>query len=145
MTTIVFDGKTLAADKRLSYGSTPVDGLMPKVFPVTDHKNWQVIALAGRMSAATRLMAYVLEGGDRPTDIDESVGLLAIDIAGVPYQIGGDGIPTRVPMKWAIGSGQDYALGALEVGADAETALKAATKLDMSTGGGVDLYQVSIK
>ncbi|MBK8772489.1 MAG: hypothetical protein IPM06_18985 [Rhizobiales bacterium] len=38
---------------------------------------------------------------------------------------------------WAIGTGCDYALGAMHAGADAKKAVKIAAKLDVNTGFGV--------
>jgi ATP-dependent protease HslVU (ClpYQ) peptidase subunit len=39
---------------------------------------------------------------------------------------------------WAVGSGADYALGAMAMGADALQAIAVASELDVNTGLGVD-------
>lgn len=44
-------------------------------------------------------------------------------------------------IKWAIGSGADYALGAMLHGASAAEAVRISSKLDESTGKGVDVVR----
>lgn len=51
--------------------------------------------------------------------------------------VGGEVSSFSVGKYYAIGSGQDFAMGAMEVGASAEEAVKAAIKLDPDTGGRV--------
>lgn len=43
---------------------------------------------------------------------------------------------------WAIGSGSEYALGAMQMGADAEVAVEVAKTFDMGTGGDVSVWKV---
>lgn len=55
--------------------------------------------------------------------------------------------PYPVPLftPAAMGSGQEYALGALYAGASLKDAVRIASKLDIYTGGRVKLYDIPVK
>lgn len=50
--------------------------------------------------------------------------------------------PKRLEVPHAIGSGQDHALTAMDMGADAKTAVKMAMKRDSGTGGRIRTFKV---
>jgi len=87
-------------------------------------------------------MRFLLEGGDRPTIPEGAIDILLIDHKGKPYQYTNTLEPLETPTPWAVGSGTDYALGAMAVGADAKKAAEAAIKLDVSCGGPLEIYKV---
>lgn len=133
MTTIAYDGKTLAADRRASKGTRravvvcklavlPVPGL--GVCRVGFAGDWRTLE----------------EAVERPRS---GITGLAIDRRGRAW--------IRLSLEpWAqapdqdrvaIGSGEDYALGALGAGASARRAVIVAGLFDPFTGDGVDILR----
>lgn len=50
--------------------------------------------------------------------------------------------PIEIPIPNALGSGQGYALGAMEMGATAEEAVAVACKYDPNTGGRIHVWEI---
>lgn len=145
MTTFVFDGVTLAADRRLSGGYN-----VPKVFRLKD----------GRYAAGCGDYDYVLEiihwlnrGSPRdelpslPDKDDEGVApadVIVVSPKGVVWWMTWPFLREQrlTETKVAFGSGRDYALGAMAAGANARQALKIAHRYDPETGMGFDCVRV---
>ena len=140
MTTIAWDGETLAADRRLA-------GWMDtgKIFPLSDGR---VLAGAGWMDEVLEVAAWLNAGGDerdkpnvQAEDAEDATDYLLLD-GGKLYWLTAPylrPIEVRDGMA-AIGSGAKYALGAMEAGATAAEAVLVAARFDPGTGGGVDTY-----
>jgi len=132
MTSIAYDGKTLAADSRIAAGST-VFGTGAKIFKLKDGSH---VAFCGRASLWPEVVAW-LNGGDKPviTDREEDgVSALVVDKKGKAYEIDSDLRPFPACVPWAGGSGQPFALAALVLGYTAEEAVELACKLDTASG-----------
>jgi hypothetical protein len=128
MTTIAFDGKTMAADKQTSGGY--IEGSVTKICKI----NGSVYAAAGGMEEMEEFFAWIKNGGDKPT-IKDFEGLEA---KGKNCWWYGEKLmrcKTTVPA--AIGSGTRFAIGAMMAGADAKTAVNISAKLDPHTGCGI--------
>lgn len=142
MTTIAWDGHTLAGDRRVAYGDTPMVTSFPKVRRVVaPNKRVALIGFSGSAAFASAFLAW-LKGGERPSfRVDNSWTVMLIDDRkGVWVRSSTSDAWELVGRRvnWAIGSGCDYALGAMHVGADAARAVRAAAGLDVNTGFGVD-------
>ncbi len=151
MTTIAWDGQLLAADSQLSIGDTPVhghaklfalrrmssmhmlvgiSGCQPRGWDLVREfcAHWKTIQIDPNLAALQPLtgehqatvMVAVLKPADRVT---HRMFLVTRD----------GGVTDMTARKWAIGSGADYALGAMGAGANALQAVRVAAELDVYT------------
>lgn len=144
MTTIAWDGKTLAGDRLAVWAG--LEMRCRKVYRVVAPN--RRVALVGYTGSVAFVNAHLhwLYSGERPTfsgpDLKWSVLMLAegggmwIRHDNVDYW---DQITGR--RTFAVGSGADFALAAMELGKDAVAAVRVAAKLDHGTGGGVDVVR----
>lgn len=131
MTTIVWDGKTLAADRRLAGYMTTC-----KIFPVSGG----YLAGAGTMDQLVEVAAYLQSGEDRPRLPDDQESEFIVVRGHEAFWLTWPylrEVRIREPFA-ALGSGAEYAIGALAMGADAKAAVEVAAQFDNHTGGGVD-------
>jgi len=146
ITTVAWDGLTLAGDRLISHGSTPMRCVSPKVRRmVAPNGRIALFGFAGAESYKAGYLAW-MRGGEEPKHEkdDGHWSILLVDDTGCVHLRGRSGnfwyvLGRRV--NWAIGSGGDYALGAMAAGADAKSAVRLATGLDTSTGMGVDVVR----
>ena len=139
MTTIAFDGRTLAADKRSTIGGLYRTGT--KIFRVGS----SLVGYAGSGAQCSEMLAWA-RGGFRKAafpeaqrDTENSIVLLVIRPHGV-IQIY-EHSPCAIEYEdkqFAIGSGRDYALAAMRLGKNARDAVLLAAEFDPGTGNGVD-------
>lgn len=142
MSVIAWDGKTLAADKRASFGST-----IRTTTKIFRHGN-ALVAYAGDASHGEEVRAWWASGADPdqfPTsqrDKDDWAGLLVIR-KGERGPVIARYERTPYPIyfedeQFSIGSGRDFALAAMFLGCDARRAVEVASALDSGCGNGVD-------
>jgi len=139
MTTIAFDGKTLAADRRATQGN--LIRSTRKIMRV----NGCLLGAAGEQSFAQALFAW-WSNGAKPSewpahaaDKDDWVGLMVVRPNRIIERYERTPHPLPVLDKtFAIGSGRDFALAAMYLGCDAARAVRIASKFDMASGNGVD-------
>ncbi len=135
MTTIAWDSKILAADKRVCWGTTPCETV--KIFRRADGA---LYGASGEKKNTTRFLRWCADGCNedvKPT-LDESFSGILIE-NGQCFQFDKDLIKYHINKPfWAIGSGTDYALGAMAAGKDAIQAVEIAITLDVHSGNGVD-------
>lgn len=147
MSVIVFDGKTLAADMQVSYGSTRC-----KISKIRKLKDGTVLAVTGSECSGALMMQWYEEGADFSkypacqTDKDDWSRLVVVlpsrkVFCYEKYPVRIDVI--QIPMAW--GSGQDFALGALAMGADARKAVGIACQYSTDCGFGVEAFDIEIK
>lgn len=140
MTTIAWDGKTLAGDRQRACGNTPVP--TTKVFRATKRNDPCMVAYgcAGDSNDCIAFQEWV-RGGEKPAF--KSLAVLAVDEAGHPWYMdeGAKWWPIGRPV-WAVGSGADYAIGAMAAGKSAREAVEIATEWDVHTGLGVDVLEL---
>ena len=139
MTTIVWDGKTLAADKQWTDAGIALSGT--KIHKFKKH----LLFAAGATTDIQAMLEWWKRGAD-PKDFPSSQSvkenmvafqiikpnktLWCFEAHPYPYQIEND--------KFAVGSGRNDALGALSMGADAVKAVEIACQLDIHSGCGID-------
>jgi ATP-dependent protease HslVU (ClpYQ) peptidase subunit len=140
MTTIAFDGCTLAGDRQSTAGGTPTE--TRKVFEVLSPtgERW-LYGCAGNAAQCQEFTRRVQAKMPMPTFTDFAV--LAVGPDGSIWQAEENLIWERKgTIQWAAGSGANYALGAMAAGATAEEAVRVAMGLDVSTGLGVDFVRL---
>jgi ATP-dependent protease HslVU (ClpYQ) peptidase subunit len=143
MTTIAWDGQSLAIDSQFTDAGLRTVGIKARKL-----SDGTVLAFCGTAVAGYALVAWYEQGAEREkwphcqTDNETSAclivakdGQVAAFERGAPFAI-----PCHEPfMAW--GSGRDYALGAMAMGASAEKAVRVAIKFDTSSGGRVRVFR----
>lgn len=133
MTTIAWDGKTLAADSQAS-----TDGIRSRVTKIAKSPSGFIAAGSGSFNAILPWLRWITGGlkeDEQPTTLRDS-SLIVVDPRGRAFIF--ENQPLRVPLRekyWAIGSGANLAMGAMGAGADAKRAVQVARRHDVYTGG----------
>lgn len=141
MTVIAWDGLTLAADRRCSFGS--YIGSMTKIRRI----NADLVGVSGTAAKAAEFFEWYRLGADPATyptrgEADYFNGLVIVlgpqirryEVVGVPFVVEMD--------KHAIGSGRDFAVMAMHLGKTAAEAVELASVFDEQCGNGVDLLHL---
>lgn len=143
MTTIAWDGATLAADKM----STSVN-LATVTTKLWRHEN-MVFAGCGNTARLREMYEWVRNGrvtADLPAfqhDDDKSVHVLLIE-DGKPYLYEESHVPIAIEMPFfALGTGRDYAMAAMHLGKTAREAVEVACLFDPNSGNGVDVLEIT--
>lgn len=137
MTVIAWDGTTLAADKQLTHAN--LKRTVTKVKKIRDH----LVGTAGDWDGCTQLMRW-FERGALPDEFpskgrEQYAGLVVItperqilkyEQLSLPYEI-------EDPI-FALGTGREVAMGALEMGATSVRAVQIACKYINDCGMGID-------
>ncbi len=129
MTTIAYDGKTLAGDSQYSgdykyYGR----GKMFKLGPV-------LVGCAGNSEDVAAFHDWYLVAGDKKPEINALSVLIVED--GAAYKMEEKLVRFELKIPCAIGSGAQFAMGAMLAGKTAKEAVEIAAQLDTGTGGEV--------
>ena len=144
MTTIAFDGKTMACDTRVTCGSSYYN---------TDTKIYEndayIIGVAGDAGVGTMLIdcPYILQPRHYYFDFEALVFVKdAQKLYKVAFYKSWDcALSSVIPIAdsfAAVGSGSPYALAAMECGYSAHGGVTVASKFDSNTGGKVITYQL---
>lgn len=142
MTTVAYDGKTLAADRRADEWMT-----VCKLFKLKDGR---IVTGAGFYDQIVEVVAWLKRGGsetDRPalTEGDgEESDILVIHPDGKAYWLTWPYLrPVLVREKYiAVGSGANFAMGAMAAGATARKAVEIACRFDKGSGKGIDTVRI---
>lgn len=137
MTTIITDGKTVASD------SLQVGQFIDQISAIKIYRIGQrIVACAGQQVAAAKFVSWKQGDGEKPT-FDDEEDFEAIEISGGRVWHYDKGlVPIEVGFPTAIGSGADYAMGAVLSGASPKQAVEVAKKLDPRTGGRIRLVVI---
>lgn len=132
MTTVCTDGKVMAADGRLT-GSFIIQRNHKKIFKLIDGS---IIGFCGECRCWQAMVDW-LNGGTKPEfKKGEFTGLILYPNGDI-FTIDEELHKAKVSAPFAIGSGRDFAMGAMLFGAAPAEAVKVAIKLDTSSGGKV--------
>lgn len=129
MTTIAWDGLTMASDSQCSYHSMDTQ----KVHRLNDGS---LVGLAGNSGLCLRVMR-ALERGKTEPYAPGDYSYLRVWPDGRAEVSAGDGAIPMPHRFFAIGSGSDYAMGAMAMHATAAEAVRVASMFDSDTGGRV--------
>lgn len=142
MSVVVWDGKTLAADKQGTICDMKVKTTKIKRLP-----GGEILAWVGTQENGLALANWFVNGC-KPEEWPECQKgddwtRLIVVIKGKAYEY--EQLPIRqcvegTPHAW--GSGRDYAIGALAMGATAAEAVKVASRFSTTCGLGVDAFVV---
>lgn len=144
MTTIAWDGRTLAADTRSSWGGTPTDGAVRKIFEAVHPQGRLLVGCSGISEECNAVWLW-MTGQRKDEPIVTDLRIMAVDESGFVFVGSKPGYWAEVGRRpWALGSGTDYALGAMAAGADARNAVRIASTLDVGTGieRGIDTLEL---
>jgi hypothetical protein len=138
MTVVCWDGKTLAADKRMTLGCHV--NTVTKIARIGPY----LVGFTGHAKHIGAFRAW-LENGANPESYpkvptpDEDMHALAVKNDGTVWKFEGTPFPTRIEdAQAAAGSGRDYARAAMHLGCDARRAVEVACEFDENCGNGVD-------
>lgn len=159
MTTIAFRDGILAADTQGSWGGTPTiqtkirrlpkfalagAGIIERILDLEDDLrawvNWDAFSIH-------KLLDFRWERfkGEGAPDYDRDPQVIAVSPHGTVYKLCRDrfSLTTLAAGPFiALGSGSDYALGAMAHGATAAEAVAIAARLDIHTGGEIQTLKV---
>lgn len=143
MTTIATDGKSMAGDGQVcDHFDTIVEMARRKVHALTDGR---VVGCSGNSLDAAAYVDWLKSGKDGPCPIeDDRFAALILHPSGDVYWVDHKGREAQTPPPCAIGSGQDYAYGAMAAGASPTEAVEIAATRDRSTGGTIITERPSI-
>ena len=131
MTTIATDGNTMAADGLTVSGNIVFGHNAVKIHKLKDGR---IAGMCGRANFATPFLAWLENGGDLPK-MDEDFEALVLYPDGTCKSFDHEGRELLEELPTASGSGREIALGAMDVGATPEEAVKAACERDTNSGG----------
>jgi len=151
MTTIVYDGVTIATDTQSS-SHFRHQGPCQKVFLNRDGSkalciagqyNWPAVRAEFILKEFPKILVsnwYEEKVLDIPSHAEFDLLLIDRDKC---YFASGDLEFTEVPSPYAIGSGSEYALGAVAAGATAEEAIVIASRFDLFTNNDMKSYELA--
>lgn len=140
MTTIVFDGKTLAADSQQTAGTTII-GMRNKIKDVGGF----YVAGCGRTDCIDLVINHFINGAEKPSGIsaNDADVLFVNKETGEAFRAFGDTmVMSKVSVPFFSGSGEDVARGAYQVCNDPVKALQVAIDLDAYTGGPINMVKI---
>lgn len=142
MTVIAYDGRTVAADKLAI--SSGLCRTTTKLFRIRD----EVVTINGDAAFGMLLVAWYDDGAN-PTDYpkcdhdDVPANLTVFGWRKPVKQYEYGGVPVVFEDSiFATGCGRDFALAAMEMGADAIRAVEIACKYEASCGMGIDHFNL---
>lgn len=143
MTVIAWDGKTLAADRQMTWAE-----MRSTVCKLRKLPNGEVLGVTGNSARAVVVLKWYEDGADPEkwpqcqTEADYARLIVARPGGKLVYF---DWLPIEqiiIDPFMAFGVGRDFALGALAMGATAVQAVEAASKHCNTCGMGVDAFEV---
>jgi hypothetical protein len=143
MSVIAWDGKTLAADCQ---GTN--QGLRRRVSKIERLEDGTVLGWVGSEDTGGAQLRWYKAGADinawPASQTKEDWSVLVVvrpDRTVTMYEQYNVPLPVLEPF-WAWGSGRDFAIGALAMGADAREAVEVAIQFNIDCGFGVEAYDM---
>ncbi len=141
MTTIATDGRSMAGDGLATANRTICARQMVKVHRLSDGS---LYGACGDDGDGQRHQAWVEGGcvGQPPEKMESGFGFLVLRPNGELFEGSENGILCPIDAPFAIGSGFDVAVGAMDMGADAERAIEITSQRDVWTGGKITVLHL---
>lgn len=148
MTTIAYDGVSVVADGLRCFGSERSRTDVQKIKIVGRNV---IYAYTGISALHAPIIAWFEAGHDpknvpqfHSSDAAHGWALLVIKKDGSVLTVGDEApYPLECCAPFTLGSGADYAMGALHAGATARQAVEIAVKLDIHTGGDIQVVSIA--
>lgn len=134
MTTVAWDGETLAAD---THSETTVRLKMHKLYRLA---NEDLFAAAGSVQEMLAVLGW-LNGGEMPTALENFEGLIITKMGAERLGERLMRVPSLEPFC-ALGSGAHFAIAAMACGKNAVEAVRIAARFDPGTGGAIDALRI---
>lgn len=140
MTTVACDGKSMAGDGLETADNTIVGYSVDKVFKLADGS---ILGAAGQSSDIKLFMDWLEDDDEdsKPPKVKDFAALV-LDTDGQLFYYDDTLAPTQSESPAAIGTGKDHALTAMDMGADAHTAVEMAARRDVFTGGDITSLKI---
>ena len=146
MTTIAYKDGIMAGDGQCTWSGTKICKTDKKVFEINLGKRTTLIGMAGDVSHCYEFLDWFKKGAvleQKPKfeeDFEDFIALVVKDPGtekeAIVTYMQNSSYPCNVDIPYfAIGSGTEYALGAMYAGASAIEAVECAIMLDVNTGG----------
>ena len=127
MTTIAWDGRTLAADSRNTVGGMPFTGI--KAYRLSDGR---LYAGSGSAEDCEAVLQWLETRGDKPNVKDFAAIVIASEKC---FRLEDKLVLIPVLTRFhAVGSGRDYAIAAMAMGKTAQEAVLLACRFDIYSG-----------
>lgn len=142
MTTVCWDGRTLASDSQIQEDDAIEPGGLRKIYKIGN----VLAGFAGNVENGMEFILWLKAGADpanKPTKFDRDFKALVIRPSGRAYGYEGRLVPCRCGKITAIGTGRTAALAAMMAGASAEQAVRIAIQLDPNSGGRVRVLDLA--
>ncbi len=144
MTTVAYRDGVMAADRAIS--TNALVGTARKVW--RRKQDGALLGMSGSWAVVQKWSEWFLAGERGPApplgpNEDSSAHALLVRPEGAVEWHYSSGKATFEAPYYAIGSGSDFAMGAMAVGASARQAVAAAARHDPHTGGGVQFVKLS--
>ncbi len=140
MTTLAWDGTTLAADSQTTLNSKVTSLSARKLCRLDDGR---LVGMSGSCHCQTGFEDWLNGKRDKPPKGDYSAVVIALDGSARCYEDCEDYWEVGAP--FARGSGESIALAAMHCGKTAEEAVELATRLDIYSGGPVTTLQLEVQ
>lgn len=139
MTTIAWDGTTLAADRRITSGTVTYS-----TTKIRRTEDGRLIGATGDFGVCGQLLDWLEGGGLRPQCQDSDRWVIALEVMpdGTAWMHNRDSRWMVEDDFVAVGSGRDYAMATMALGHDAHRAVEIAARFDPGTGNGVDALRL---
>lgn len=136
MTTIAWDGTTLAGDKRATFGS-----IRTTVTKIRRGPKGNLVGISGTFSLSEPIFDWLLHGAERPEaqgEKNDFCGIIEITPDGRCFKHERHGCFRIEDPFFAVGTGSDFAIAAMALGHSAAEAVALAARFDTNTGDGID-------
>lgn len=143
MTTIVFDGKTLAVDTAM-YSDNTYSGEISKVREIELNGKKCLIAMCGEFADFEPFISKIT-GGECNHDTSGSAFIVININDPSDYTAYEKNAPMQHPLPYCNGSGHQIALGAMHQGSDPVCAVKAACKYNAFTEYPIEVFRFKKK
>lgn len=143
MTVIAFDGRTLAADKRMCHAA----GMVRTVTKIVRAPDGSLLAITGGLDVGLELRAWFIAGAN-PVDFpakarEDTATLIVIKQNGEIWTWASGPYGARIESeKAAFGSGRDFAETAMYLGKSAAEAVTVACLFQSDCGNGIDTLEL---
>lgn len=136
MTTIAFDGKTLASDSLVT-----CDGMICGDVTKIHRIDGGYIGCAGDLSDIASVVYWLQGTSDKPKDVSVFSAIIVLD-DGRAFEMDERMVRFQCAIPNAVGSGAKYALTAMKLGKSASEAVEVAISMDIYSGGEVVSYEL---